>query len=310
MRKPRIQFQGALYHVIARGNQRQKVFLSPADHLHYLDILGRKTTAFSIKIYSYCLMPNHVHLLLEQSGHPPLSKCMQGLQTAYTKYFNKTHRKSGHLFQDRYKALLVERDIYLLELVRYIHLNPFRAKLEEKIGLYPWTRHAQYLGKADGSAARISRTEVLAMLSKTNSVKAFLRFIREGTKDGHRGDFYETSRWQVLGSEGYEARSLARVGERPERTLKLNMGIGKIWNLLKGRERMLEEPKGHARARLMENAAWLAVECGGERQVEVAKYFSLSQSGVSAGLIRLNRRWEENPGERKSLLDWAKKIKN
>src|SRR5882724_1457672 len=141
MRKPRIHFQGALYHVIARGNQRQKIFLKPSDQCRYLGILGQKAASHSIKIYAYCLMPNHIHLLLEQSSYCTLSRYMQGLQTAYTKYFNKAHRKSGHLFQGRYKAFLVERDSYLLELVRYIHLNPIRAKLEEKIGQYPWSSH-------------------------------------------------------------------------------------------------------------------------------------------------------------------------
>jgi hypothetical protein len=255
-------------------------------------------------------MPNHVHLLLEQSGHSTLSKCMQGLQTAYTKYFHKKHRKSGHLFQGRFKAFLVERDSYLLELVRYIHLNPFRAKLEEKIGHYPWTSHTQYLGKAENVRTHVSKKEVLSMLSKSNQVKNYLKFIHEGTDEGHRADFYETNGWQILGSKGFEARSLARIGERPENPFKLKIGIGRIWNLLKGREHRMAEPQGRSWTKLMEEAAWLAVECAGRSQMEAAKYFGVSQSAVSLALIRLTRRWEENPGERRALLDWAKKIKN
>ena len=94
----------------------------------YLDRLARYRKRFSVTVYAYCLMSNHVHLLLE-TGSEPLSKFMQGLQQSYTQYFNRKHRKVGHLFQGRYRAIVCEKDQYLLTLVRYIHLNPIRAKL-------------------------------------------------------------------------------------------------------------------------------------------------------------------------------------
>ena len=125
-RKPRVQCPGALYHVIARGNQQQDVFLDEADYRRYLGLLDAYRKRYAFTIYAYVLMTNHVHLLIEQ-GETPLAKAMQGLGQSYTGYYNRKYKKSGHLFQGRYKAILCEKDAYLLELIRYIHLNPVAA---------------------------------------------------------------------------------------------------------------------------------------------------------------------------------------
>ena len=127
-RRPRVFAPGLLYHVIVRGNQRRKTFRSDADYKTYLDRLDKYRTQCRVRIYAYCLMPNHVHLLVE-TGSTPLAKFMQGVQQSYTQYFNRRYRKVGHLFQGRYKAIICERDRYLQTLIRYIHLNPVRAKL-------------------------------------------------------------------------------------------------------------------------------------------------------------------------------------
>jgi putative transposase len=123
-RKPRLFAPGILYHVIVRGNQRQRTFLSPANYQTYLEKLTQYRRQHEVTIFAYCLMPNHVHLLLE-CGKTPLGKFMQGLQQSYTQYYNRKYKKVGHLFQGRYKAILCQKDAYLLELIRYIHLNPY-----------------------------------------------------------------------------------------------------------------------------------------------------------------------------------------
>jgi len=127
-RRPRPLAPGLLYHVIVRGNARQKTFLTDHDHHTYLERLARYRTRHGVRCYAYCLMPNHVHLLVEPTSEP-LSKFMQGPQQSYTQYFYREHRKVGHLFQRRYHAIVGEKDRYLLALVRYIHLNPVRAGL-------------------------------------------------------------------------------------------------------------------------------------------------------------------------------------
>src|SRR6266540_6708660 len=107
-RKPRIEFEGAFYHVITRGNQRQKIFRSPADHQKYLQLLTIYKNRYRCFVYAYVLMGNHVHILIETKD-VPLSKVFQGINQTYTAYFNKIHRTVGHLFQGRYKAVLCDR---------------------------------------------------------------------------------------------------------------------------------------------------------------------------------------------------------
>jgi REP-associated tyrosine transposase len=150
-RRPRVFAPGILYHVIVRGNHRQKTFQNGRDYQTYLERLARYRRQFGINVYAYCLMPNHVHLLVE-TGSQPLSRFMQGLQQSYTQYFNRKHHKVGHLFQGRYKAIICDKDEYLLSLVRYIHLNPIRANIVQKFDEYPYSGHHNYL---EGRASEI-----------------------------------------------------------------------------------------------------------------------------------------------------------
>src|SRR6266540_71048 len=143
-RRPRLFAPGLLYHVIARGNQQQLTFLTDLDYQAYLIRLATYRQRYGVVLYAYCLMPNHVHLLL-QTSEPPLAKFMQGLQQSYTQRFNRVYGKVGHLFQGRYKAIVCERDEYLAALIRYIHLNPVRARLVRDPEAYPYSGHRAYL---------------------------------------------------------------------------------------------------------------------------------------------------------------------
>jgi|SRR5579864_5366138 len=126
-RPPRLQLEGALYHVFGRGNRRQRIFLDEADYREFEDFLLDAVERSGAVLFAWCLMPNHFHLLL-QTLKANLSELMGRLLTGYARYFNRRYRLVGHLFQNRYKSILCEREAYLLELVRYIHLNPFRVK--------------------------------------------------------------------------------------------------------------------------------------------------------------------------------------
>ena len=145
-RKPRVEFEGAFYHVIARGNQRQDIFRDDQDRTTYLERVEHYSKRYDFRLYAYVLMSNHVHLLIE-TQRIPLSKIMQGIQFTYTQYYNRRHRTVGHLFQGRYKAILCDRESYLLELVRYIHLNPARVRKPNDPWKYPWSSHRAYLGE-------------------------------------------------------------------------------------------------------------------------------------------------------------------
>ena len=138
----RIESAGALYHVIVRGNERKAVFRDDGDRNDYLGRLGHYGEKFGFRLLAYCLMDNHVHLAIE-TGKAPLSRIMAGLQSSYTQYFNRRHKRVGHLFQGRYKAFLIQRDRYALALLRYIHENPVKAGIVASPQEYRWSSDRQ-----------------------------------------------------------------------------------------------------------------------------------------------------------------------
>jgi REP element-mobilizing transposase RayT len=144
-RAPRVFGPGLLYHVIARGNHRETVFLGRPDYETYLRRLAVYRARYTVTLHAYCLMPNHVHLVLGTAA-PPLDRFMQCLQQSYTQRFNRRYAQVGHVFQGRYKALRCETDEYLVTLVRYVHQNPVRAGLAACAADYPYSGHRAYLG--------------------------------------------------------------------------------------------------------------------------------------------------------------------
>lgn len=145
-RSLRIEYPGAFYHVINRGNSGESIFRSKSDREKFLEYLGKAVERFSIKFHTYCLMPTHYHLLVE-TPQPNLSKAMQWINVSYATYFNRKRQRWGHLFQGRFKSILVDADEYLKHLSRYIHLNPVRAKLVESPSQYPWSSYSALVGK-------------------------------------------------------------------------------------------------------------------------------------------------------------------
>jgi REP element-mobilizing transposase RayT len=144
-RPPRLEFSGAVYHVIARGNEQRDVFRNDADRELYLRRLAHYRDQFRFRLYAYCLMSNHVHLALE-TGPVPLSRIVLALHGSYAQAFNQRYQRVGHLFQGRYKAFLVQKTSYLLALVRYIHENPVKAGLVSEPRLYRWSSDRFYQG--------------------------------------------------------------------------------------------------------------------------------------------------------------------
>lgn len=142
----RIEYPDAFYHITARGNERNNIFRDDLDKERFLAYLESAVVRYKAVIHVYCLMNNHYHLLLSTpSGN--LSEIVRHINGAYTVYFNKRHHRCGHLFQGRYKAILVDADEYAGELSRYIHLNPVRAGVVEKPENYPWTSYLYYIDK-------------------------------------------------------------------------------------------------------------------------------------------------------------------
>ena len=161
-RQPRAHIDNAFYHVLARGNNKEEIFYRPEDFRTYLSILDFFGQKHGFLLHAFVLMPNHVHLLI-QVGTSPLSTLMHRVQQTYTQEFNRRYSRVGHIFQGRFKALLVEDDSYLLTLIRYIHLNPVRAAIAVNPEDYPWTSHGHYAtGKGPG---RVHTDFVLKVLA-------------------------------------------------------------------------------------------------------------------------------------------------
>jgi len=144
----RIEYPGAWYHVLNRGRRREKIFFSQDDYKAFLKLLGECSELFNIEVHSYSLIPNHYHLLIH-TLKANLSRSMRHLNGVYTQLMNRKHKTEGSLFRGRFKSILIEKDSYLLELVRYIHRNPYKAKLEKSIGEYEWSSHRGYMNERE-----------------------------------------------------------------------------------------------------------------------------------------------------------------
>ena len=230
-RKPRIEFEGACYHVIMRGNQRQKIFKGTADYEKYRQILTIYRNRYHFSLYAYVFMSNHVHLLLE-TGETPLSKILQGVNQSYTMYFNRTYKTVGHLFQGRYKAILCDREAYLLGLLKYIHENPVRARIADTVDAYPWSSHPAYAGKSNplGLAAT---DQALRMFSenKSRARRKYLEFMR-GEETLGKNDVYATVDQRVQGDETFvdavAAKAEAVIKKEPKKKACSFAAIGGV----------------------------------------------------------------------------------
>lgn len=191
----RIEFSGAFYHVTARGNARQDIYLTDDDRHKFLAILGRAVERNDWLCHAYCLMSNHYHILIE-IGSPGLSKGMKYLNGVYSQYFNCQHDRVGHVFQGRYKAILVEKDSYLQELSRYIVLNPVRASMVRSTRDWPWSSYRATAGISEGPDCLVVDTLLASFGARKGKAQdAYKRFVTEGR--GH------PSPWQGLKNQIY-----------------------------------------------------------------------------------------------------------
>jgi REP element-mobilizing transposase RayT len=227
-RKPRVEFAGALSHVIVRGNRRATIFHDDADYTAYLDRLERYRRRDGVILHAYVLMTNHVHLLLE-TGDRPLSRTMQTLQFTYSQYYNRRYDKTGHVFQGRYQAILCDREAYLLELVRYLHLNPARIRTPLNPWTYRWSSHAAYVGRA--SSVQVSTASVLESFHRQvgPARQAYRRFMQDGLAHGHQDRFYETVDQRFLGDERFIEEVDRRTAAMREVTVRsTRVGFGRL----------------------------------------------------------------------------------
>jgi len=189
-RKSRIDTPGALHHIMARGIEGGKIFRDNKDRDHFIERLGNILKDTETACYAWALIPNHFHLLL-RTGPTPVTTVMRRLLTGYAQWYNRRHQRQGHVFQNRYKSILCQEDKYFLELVRYIHLNPIRAKTVKDIEIlnsYKYSGHSAIMGKVGNTWQDINAVLVMFGEKKGPARRTYRAFVEKGIGEDKRTD--------------------------------------------------------------------------------------------------------------------------
>lgn len=179
-RFPRLTAPNLFFHIINRGIEKKPIFKERSDYLKFLEYLLRYKNKFDWIIYCYCLLPNHYHLLI-QTKNNPLGVIMKSLQTAYGVYFNKKYRRVGPVFSGRYKSIICQKDEYLLQVSKYIHLNPVKAGLTRKPLMYPYTSYQEYITGVSENISILDKRAMKIFLGEDTKkgIKEYRSFVEE-----------------------------------------------------------------------------------------------------------------------------------
>jgi putative transposase len=300
-RKPRIEYDGAFYHVITRGNQRQKIFKVLADYQQFLQVLVTYKARYSFHLYAYVLMGNHVHLLIE-TKETPLSKILQGVNQSYTLYFNHKYKTVGHLFQGRYKAILCDREAYLLGLLKYIHTNPVRAKISETPGAYRWSSHQAYAGR-NNPLGLVDTDQVLRMFSENKArARTQYKIFMNDAATLRKEEVYATIDQRLQGDEEFVDRILtAHDFEIKKERKKKEYSLQAIGQIVERRYRVtldqLRSPSKEQTIMRARRVFTLTAKAYGYLGKEIANYLEKDPASVSGYL-----RGEDVGGEIKKVV--------
>jgi len=305
----RIQYPGAFYHVTSRGNEQKAIFRSNSDRERFLSYLESAHDRYGANIHVYCLMDNHYHLLLETPlGN--LSKVLHHINGAYTTYFNTKRKRYGHLFQGRYKAILVEKDAYCKELSRYIHLNPIRAGLAAKPSEYRWSSYPYYI-REEKKPAWLTTESVLGYFGKDESSaqKNYRKFVEDAldseTKNPLKDVFASTflgslefiawAKEKFIGSKNVDTRNipvLRKLVERPS--------LDQI-------ERTVESIIGKKHALCRKFCIYTSHQYGGFALREIGAYYGMRGSAVSQCSRRFKHKVLEDKKLKKAMAEIGRK---
>ncbi|MBM4261080.1 MAG: transposase [Deltaproteobacteria bacterium] len=278
----RIEYDGAFYHVTSRGNERKAIFKDDSDRNLFLAILGQVIERFHWLCHAYCLMGNHYHLVIE-TPDANLSRGMRQLNGVYTQAFNRRHRRVGHLFQGRFKGILVEKDSQFLEVCRYVVLNAVAAEMVKQAGGWAWSSYRATVGEAVPEKW-LTVDEILGQFGKRrrDAQRKYRQFVREGI--GRPSIWEKLAAHSLLGEEGF-AEGLKGYVRGYETITEIPRGqrlIGRpSLKQLFGAESHSQSP----RARLIEKA----VQDHGYSQVEVAPHLKIHYSTLSRIMKRLRQ---------------------
>lgn len=312
-RQARLDAPGTLHHVMARGIEGTSIFRTDEDRKDFLDRLAAQCEAEALKVYAWTLIPNHFHLLV-RTGNRPIFASMRKILTGYVVRFNRRHQRQGHLFQNRYKSIVCEEDPYLLELTRYIHLNPLRAgivRTMKELARYPWSGHSAIAGTVKREWQETG--EILRYFGRERkmAVKRYVAFLEEASIQGKRADLVgggllrSVGGWsevvsmrrrgigmvsdeRILGNGEFVERVIAETERQERETLRLRRKVPELSALLKevARREGLEEEELKKVRRRREVSAAIKVFC----RLAVHKYRHTGASvarllGVTTSLV-------------------------
>ena len=308
-RQLRIEYPDAYYHVTARGNERKEIFKSEKDREKFLSYLESAVNRYGAVIHVWCLMSNHYHLLVETpSGN--LSQIMQHINGAYTNYFNTKRKRSGHLFQGRYKGILVEADEYALELSRYIHLNPVRIGVVNEPGDYRWSSFQEYTGKRK-MADWLSTEFILGYFDKSQPAaqKKYQQFVEEMVGKEHESPLQQMVAATMLGTPEFVATIQEQHidGKSPDRNLpalKQLKGKPTIDQILEITRSVIKEDEKLA----TKVAIYLCHRFSGTKLKEIGDRFGVKESAVSQSSRRFALELEKDKKLQKLVTDLEKQV--
>jgi putative transposase len=304
----RIEYPGAFYHITSRGNERQKIFRSLKDRERFLTYLESATQRYGAVIHVYCLMSNHYHLLLE-TPRGNLSQIMRHINGAYTTYFNVRLKRVGHLFQGRYKAILVEVDEYALELSRYIHLNPVRAKMVSRPEEYFWSSYRVYTGREQPSDWLMT-SFILNYFDRKNlkAKNSYKTFVEELLEQEYHSPMREVIASTILGSpEFVEKVSRENLDARKDGR---NVPAMKILRPCPDMDEILIKVKAESISE--RQARKITIYCchkfSGAKLKEIGEKFGLTEAAVSQTSRRLVSQARQDEALKELLDRLEKKI--
>lgn len=301
----RIQYPGAFYHVTARGNEQKDVFKSGKDREQFLSYLESATERYGAVVHAYCLMGNHYHLLLETPvGN--LAQIMRHIGGAYTTYFNVKRKRAGHLFQGRYKAILVDKDAYALELSRYIHLNPVRAGIVARPEEYGWSSYRPYIGLASVPAWLI--TDFVRGCLGGGGAGAYRQFVTAALSRASESPFVGVVASTVLGGPDFvEKVAKSHLAHRTS-----DRDVPAVRRLNRPTMDHLIDIIGNelgSSVKLTRNVSiYFCHRYSGARLREIGERFGLSDAAVAQASRRLRIAAESDERVRNMLDQVAKKI--
>lgn len=311
-RKPRIHYPGALYHVMLRGNAKQVIFHEKREIKRFEEILSQGLEECSMRLYAYCWMKNHVHMAL-QVADIRLSKMMQSLSQRYTGWFNYRYDRVGHLFQGRYKAILVDKQGYLRELIRYIHLNPVRAELVASPAEYEDSSHNAYL--LPGRAPEwLSIDPALKLFGHTEQEarKNYLYFMGQPEKTEDQ-ELLRKGRTQgrILGNDDFVDRIQKQAGvpKKVSMTLEeLTCWVADQVNVPRHSITVGSRIRSVSEVRAI--VALLSVDCLHKSLTDVSTYFERDLASMSRRLKNLRNKMAGNSDVREKVQEMVDKIRS